>query len=246
MKWSHTWWLTKKELKYNRIYFILTFIMVLFFSLIASSQLEQLANQGLNETMFRQHFPLDVIFLVLTMSFGVLFVSTPYLSFRTIKEDPFSKRMALYRSLPIPLDVLSRSRMLLMIVILLVLSAAFFIALYLGVSEDFFLFLSRSEYIAFALLWIGFALFFNGINPVVEFGTSGRFLYIYSLFLFIFFIVMKLAFIFIVGQGIVEWSISIILKYGWKASILSLVIGGIASYLWYLVLKKRLLTRNPG
>lgn len=244
MKWRSTWWLTKKELKYNRVYFFLTFIMVLFFSLITSSLLEQLAGQELGRNVFLRHFPLDAIFMVLMVSSGILFISTPYLSFRTIKEDPFSKRMALYRSLPIPLDVLSRSRMLMMIVILLVFSTVFFTVIYFGVDDGFFLLLPKSEYIPFALLWIGFTLFFNAINPVVEFGTSGKFLYIYSCFLFFLFPMLKLTFFLTVGKGIVEWSLSITLKYGWTASIISLVIGGLAIYLWHSVLKKRLLNRD--
>ncbi|WP_167577678.1 hypothetical protein [Ammoniphilus sp. YIM 78166] len=66
---------------------------------------------------------LDILFVITTLSLGAIFMSGPYLSFRTIKEDPFNKRMAMLRSLPIPVSVLSLSRMIMMLITLIVTSA---------------------------------------------------------------------------------------------------------------------------
>jgi len=174
--WKQSWWLTKKEMKYNGYAFIFTGLVTILFGLWASMPLHQAVQQvfvSLNHSIV-----LDVIFVGLTPAFAALFMSVPYLSFRTIKEDPFSKRMAFYRVLPISIHVLSMSRMMLMLITLLIMSSLFYLTLTVALPEQFYEYMTVYEFVIFILLWLGYAFALGGSNTVIEFGTNGKFLFI--------------------------------------------------------------------
>src|SRR5690606_6010146 len=106
----------------------------------------------------------------------------PYMSFAAFKEDPFNKRMAMYRSLPISLHAIVLSRTLLMLTTLFLVSTVFYLVLTLGLVNvtDFFTYISPLEYGYFIVFWGGYALALGGYNTFIEYGTNGKILHLAS------------------------------------------------------------------
>lgn len=242
---QQAFWLAKKELKSQWVGIALTLVVTIFFALITATLLDQSVRKLFGtEATFYNHTLLDIIFIVLTPSFAAIFMSRPYLNFQAIKDDPYSKRMALFRSLPIPLKTLSLSRTLIMVVTLIIMSSAFYITVTFALPDHFFQFLTPREYLIFILFWFGYALVVGGINPFIEYGTNGKVLHIVPWVFIVGFLITVFIFYNLVGQGIVETVLILIKNHGWPLAVLSLFVGVIGSYVWNKLLTIRLARRD--
>ncbi|WP_102347682.1 hypothetical protein [Bacillus sp. Marseille-P3661] len=238
-------WLAKKDLKYQWAAMFLTVVSTMFFGVLAAVLLEQSTRKMFGaEMMYYNWILLDVVFVVMTISLGAIYMSGPYLSFKTIKEDPYSRRMALLRSLPIPLPVLSLSRTIVMVVTLVVLSVVFYTTITVALSHQFFQYLTPAEYMTFILFWFGCSLALGGFTPFIEYGTSGKILHMTPIiFLVVFFIVVS-SFYKLVGSGVVEFILVAVKNIGWPLAIISLLVGILGCYCWNKILTFRLATRD--
>ncbi|TCJ13074.1 hypothetical protein E0L93_15330 [Rubrobacter taiwanensis] len=81
--------------------------------------------------------------------------------------------MAFYRSMPIPVRDLVRSRAMTMLVTLAFAAPVFFAPAYL-VSGSLRAEVAVSDYLGFVLFWIGYALLAGGAHLCVELTISGR------------------------------------------------------------------------
>ncbi|OLO37076.1 hypothetical protein BTR23_14175 [Alkalihalophilus pseudofirmus] len=242
---QQAFWLAKKELKSQWVAITMTLGATIFIGLFSSILLEQSVRKLFGaEMMFYNHTLLDIIFLVMTPSFAAIFMSRPYLTFQTIKDDPFSKRMALFRTLPIPIATLSLSRILLMIGTFIVMSLAFYVTITIALPTQFFELMTPVEYLIFILFWLGYALAIGGINPFVEYGTNGKILHLLPWVFIVVFLTTVFIFYNLVGQGIVETVLVLIKSHSWPLAAVSLVVGVCGSYLWNKLLTMRLLKRD--
>ena len=67
----------------------------------------------------------------------------------------------------------------------------------------------------FLMLWIGFALIFNALNPYFEFGTSGKVVLLYSL-VFIIAVFSIIAWMtYVLQQPIYSWTVEIVAAHPW-------------------------------
>ncbi|WP_078554441.1 hypothetical protein [Bacillus alkalicellulosilyticus] len=242
---QQAFWLAKKEFKSQSVSIIstvgATILIAIFTSILLEQSVSYLFGGG---QIFDRIAIMDIIFLVLTPSFGAIFMSRPYLSFQTIKDDPFSKRMALFRSLPIPVSVLSLSRMLLMFVILFIMSLAFYVTITVALPSHFFEYMSMSEYLIFILFWFGYSLAIAGINPFIEFGTNGKVLHIVPwIFIFVFIVMFILTYN-LLERGIVETVLILVKNHGWPLALVSIIVGLCATFIWNKLLTIRLQRRD--
>ncbi|SHN30496.1 hypothetical protein [Gracilibacillus kekensis] len=243
--WKDSWWLAKKELSFQFPGILLTLLATIIIAFFTVPQLDALVREMYsNETLYWNPFLLDLIFLGVTPSFSALFVWGPYLSLRTIKEDPFGKRMALYRSLPISMDVLIRSRILSMLVIFIIMSSAFYTIIFLMLPDSFFYNVEASQFLRFALTWFGYALVLGSVNTYIEFGTNGRVLYIFPLLFLIVIVLVRVACSNIWNMGVVEASILLVSRYSNIIVIATIILGVLGCVTISRMLKKRLLTRD--
>lgn len=241
-------YLVKKEMKYYWPAYILTCLATVVIGGLAASLLNDTITFMHGEVDHPARFLLDLFFLGIVPAFGALFISGPYLRFSTIKEDPFSRRTAYYRTMPIPVQVIARSRTLLMLITLVMMIVVFYTVIYIITSlmettayEHFF---GTDQFIMFMLFWFSYALALGGMNPYVEYGTNGKILHTVPYVFSAVFIATALVFYIVKDQGIVEWSITLIQQYGWNAVIVAAVIALTASVLWHKLLTKRLLHRD--
>ena len=243
--WKEAWWLVGKEMKFQWRAFVSTGIATVFISLIVVSSFVPYAGDFNGQSALVQHwFLIDLIFVGITPAFAALFMSSPYLSVRTIKEDPFGKRMAVYRSLPIPIDVLSRSRVLLMLITLVIMSTLFYGTFLILLPDSIFAVISIREIVLFILTWFGYAAAMGGLNAYIEFGTNGKVLWIFPFIFMLLFLAAEIVFHQMVDSGIVEWSLFLVRDYGLPAVVISLLLGILGCIATNIMLKKRLLKKD--
>lgn len=240
-------WLAKQDFKYYWIAVILTFVVSILFGGAVGLILSKSGNFVFEiNTITGNRFVLDFIFIGMAPSFATIFMSRPYLSYRVAKHDPFGKRMAVLRTLPIPVSVLALSRTVLMLSTLFLMSLGFYgtMATVIFFLDGFFGVMTAGEFIEFMFVWLGFMLALGGMNPFIEYGTNGRVLHILPLVFVILIIIGITTFYSSTGQGIVEKSLDLVRNIGWPIAAFSIVIGGICAYLWNKLLKNRLENRD--
>lgn len=241
MMWKEAWWLAVRELKYQWKAILATLLFTVFIALLTSELFTYLIQ---SKDTYRLYL-LDVIFLGLTPSLATLFISKPYLSFSTISDDPFTKRIAFFRLLPIPIEVLSRSRMIFTMLLLVMMSLFFytviFLTLPLQIPEPFF---TSNEFLKFALFWFGYALALSGFMPFLEFGLNSRMFFILQFVIAAVLAIGLLSLYPMTEKGIIAWSFYLLKDWGWNAVILSWLIGTISVWGWKCALHHRFMYRD--
>ncbi|SFL93347.1 hypothetical protein SAMN04487943_105151 [Gracilibacillus orientalis] len=255
--WKESWWLTKRELKMQIPGIIITLLVTILIGILVVPTINAFvlnifgdSASYANRIIFDNHtfnidsIIIDIIFLGLTPSFSTLFMWGPYLSFRTIKEDPFGKRLAVYRSLPISTNVLTASRILVMLSIFVLLSAAFYLTIILSVPAAFFDYFSFNYFLSFMLFWIGYALALGSVITYIESGTNGKVLFIFLFIITLCLIIVLLLVYQIWEVGVVEATILLISKSPIIPVIASIICSILGVITMTKLLKKRLLERD--
>jgi MFS family permease len=236
MQIQHVWWLTKHELKTRWLSILLTVVGTVFFGIIAGSLMHDYIGRG---NAFWSH---DFVFIFCISSLGSLFVSKEYTSWGTIREEPFLKRQAFFRSLPIPLKVLARGRMLFTLIVLLIMSIVFWSTAYIvlwGMDSSL---LNMFDPIYFTLFWFGFALIFSGLVPFMEFGMRAKVwmvMYFFSAFIIIFIVI---GFYLLTGMWIFEVAFTAVNMYGVWPGIVTVACGAVSCAVWVRLLEKKMST----
>ena len=241
-------WLAKMEYKHHWTAAILTFLFSLFIGMAIGLLLSGSESIVLevNSTSMNRFF-LDFIFIGMAPSLATLFLSKPYISYQVAKDDPYGKRMAVLRSLPIPVSVLALSRTILVISNVVVMSIALYGAMSAVVifySNSFLDIITMGEWVTFIFVWVGFMLAAGGINPYIEYGTSGKFLHVFPFVYMALFIMVEAVFYLSFKQAIVETSFELVKNIGWPLAVASILIGSICCYGWNNLLKNRLQNRD--
>ncbi|KHF38534.1 hypothetical protein [Halalkalibacter okhensis] len=238
-------WLVKKDMRYTWKGFIFTVVAVVFFGLFTAIFLEQAARALFGDgVMYYNEIVLDIFFVAIVPSLAAIFMSGPYLSFQTIKDDPFTKRMAFLRTLPIPVTVIALSKTLMMLITLLIMSTIFYGAMAFALPDSFFTYVTLPEFFVFILLWFGYSLALGGMNPYIEYGTSGKVLHLLPFVWIALMFGLFFSFRHIVGHSIVEWSLLLVKDFGWFSAIVSIIIGVMGCFLWHKLLMRRLKKRD--
>lgn len=235
-----------KELQYQWRAMIGTVFVVILFGLITSTIIGEMIQHIVNADSNRYYnrFVVDLIFLGVTPSLAALLVSKPYLDISAIAEDPLSKRMALYRMLPIPIKVLSRSRIIVAVITLMIMLSIFYAVLFLALPKEALHFVSFSKWVLFCLIWFGYALALSGSIPYVESGMSTKAIYVFSFVNLILLIAFLVVIYFISDRSLVEWSFVILESWGLIAAIVSLLVGCLGLHGWRIALERRLVNRD--
>lgn len=246
--WKDSCWLAYRELRFQWPALLATTFAAVILASAAAEALVRLIQFLDNPDLYFYPFVLDLLFLGVTPSFAALFMSKPYLSFSTLSEDPFTKRMAAYRVMPISLEVISKSRIIFTLMVLAFVSSVFYTVIYLilklhslHLPQDVY---TGKQFIIFALFWFGYALALSGFNSFIEFGLNSRLFFILPC-IFIIIIVISIVLIHLYsGKSAVEWSLLFLDKWSWKAVALSLLAGVIGMYGWKQALHYRLKKRD--
>ncbi|QHS21743.1 hypothetical protein GWK91_01745 [Virgibacillus sp. MSP4-1] len=189
----------------------------------------------------------DFMIIGTAPAFSSLFMSKPYLSYKSARKNPYLKQMAVLRTLPITLSALALSRILFMILTLLTMSLAFFgsIGILIAVFPDYVLTLfTISELILLMIVWFGFMLAVGGLSPFLEYGTSGKALHIIP---FIYVAIITIAIIVFYqyfSSGIAENIIGLVKTVGWPVALFSMTIGIAGCLGWNRLLQQRMANKD--
>lgn len=239
-------WLATQEYKYHWLGLISTLMTgIVLGALTGLILLNDGAGLRVNSVLVNQ-FIVDLLFIGMAPSFATLFMSKPYLSYKEAKQNPYAKRMAVLRTLPISVSVLAFSRILFMLMTLVIMSLAFYgmMAIVLFLYSDGGDFSGVGEFVIFMCVWFGFMLAVGGISPYIEYGADAKWIHILSYVYMALFILFEVALYNLFGIGIVEKSILLIKNIGWPLAAASLLTGAICCYGWKTALQRRLENRD--
>ncbi|MGG6313143.1 hypothetical protein [Paenibacillus macerans] len=161
--WKDAWVIFYKDLRSDRLFLIWNVIFMLYISLFLGFMVRSSAETG---------FVLNPMadFLMLSMiPFTGFFFSRR--SFSYLKEDSYTQMLRYYRTLPIPLKTIMRSRLIQLGAMMLFNGIIFYVVFYaIGLRRE----LDLGGFIAFALTWTGYGLFINGAFIYYELLKKGK------------------------------------------------------------------------
>ena len=240
--WRNALWLAGRELRRTRFSYLATMVLAALYGLFAVVLLDNLPVSSMPDTLASA--AADIFFMFGVSTFGTNALSKDYLY---SWGDTFSKRLGFLRSLPVSAEGLVASRVLTMLVALILNSAAFFTTIYLlsgSSGEQLVARLGFGEYLAFAGIWVGYAIFCSGAWMYGEFGLHGKtYNQIVLGVLSVAFIVLAFS-EWLFDARIVERSIYLADSYGPFPAILALLVGGAAFVLWSRAAVRRIERRD--
>ncbi|MFD2614908.1 hypothetical protein [Paenibacillus gansuensis] len=162
---NNAWFIAKRDMVIHKWGWLTTFLMGAYFVLILAGIL-----QDYQVREMKVMFPVDLLFCILASVLGFAF-TRDYMLY--LKEDTFTKKMALYRTLPLRTEEVVLGRILHILVYTLYNSVTIFTVLYF-VSRGLNRQLTPLQYVAFVAALIGFSFVFSAFYIFTELGYSGR------------------------------------------------------------------------
>lgn len=192
--WKQAWWMTKTELKRDRLNWIWTILFTLYTAAITGSFL---TGTGLRDMETQVHtLVADNIFLLFVPFLG-FFLSRR--SFHYIQNDSYTQMLSYMRRLPIPASTVIWSRIFQMLVTFAVNGVIFFTVIYfLALRAEHF---QLDQVLAFSLLWIGYGVVANAFYIYWEFVVSGKAYFILGIVSFI------VLFLIALTAAILDWNL---------------------------------------
>ncbi|MFD1177409.1 hypothetical protein ACFQ3W_14025 [Paenibacillus puldeungensis] len=163
--WKSAWIILKKDLRGDRLYLIWNVIFMLYTGLMISVMF-----RPSDEAKIYISPVSDFLMLMLIPVTGFFFSRR---SFSYLKEDSYTQMLRYYRTLPIPLPVIMKSRILQLIAALLFNGIFFYTTIYL-ISSHLRSELGLGQFLAMALTWTGYGLMMNGLYICFELLMKGR------------------------------------------------------------------------
>ncbi|MCI3927640.1 hypothetical protein MO973_46495 [Paenibacillus sp. TRM 82003] len=137
------------------------------------------SNDWLDEAGAFQAIMMDILILTFMSSSGFIFtkgyINNPYW-----KNDSFTTKLAMLRTLPISLESLALSRLLQVICVTPIMTIFFFTPFY--IASEWARQISIPAYIGFMLLWMAFGSVTSAALVRVEWGNHGKKYFLYSVY----------------------------------------------------------------
>lgn len=156
------------EMRRSWVGLLITMVFFTYVSIVMMPIFNELLNEKASDDNVR--WVGDLIYLTLLPSMGFL-MNRSYMKYW--QKDPFTRKIAYWRTLPIGLTSIVLARMLQLITVLSIVGALFFISQYLLLDELRAL-VTPCECVIFALTWIGYALTVGATYVIFEQLLSGK------------------------------------------------------------------------
>ncbi|GGG16293.1 hypothetical protein [Paenibacillus abyssi] len=233
--WQGAWQIVKHEIRRDKLGLLFS---LMFFTYVAVI-LIPIFNERLESEAMGQNWLLDFMYLSLLPNLGFVMNRT---MFRYWRDDPFTKKIAAWRTMPISPAHIAAARFILLSIVLIAGWLYFFSLEYIFISA-FHEKLSFLQYIGFAAFWLGYALIFACQYVYLELGFSGKF-YVSACFVYFALFGLLTYLINLSGDGAVFGVIKAVQNGQWWISALSLAVAVVALLFTNLMLRKRLAKRN--
>lgn len=154
--------------KRERFGILFTFIFALYTGGIISVSVDEIAGGG--ELPDGMNGFVDFMYLTIFPGFGLVMNRTAFSMWR---DDYYSKRIAHWRSLPIPLSSIVQARLLQSGMMLPIIGAAFFLLQYL-LSPNLRDTLSPTQLLANGIIWVCYSYIINALYALIELGYNSK------------------------------------------------------------------------
>lgn len=222
--WKDAWVIFKKDVCSDRFYLIWNVMIMVYFGGMFSTMLYSVTKAD------EAFHPLaDCLMLVLMPMIGFYFSRR---SFSYLKEDSYTQMLWYYRTLPIPVKTIMKSRYIQLLAATLfngiIFFGTIFVIFWIGELETS---LSPVQYISFALTWIGYALLMNGLYIHMELLNRGRIYFWLSCVLMLSKVVVSVVITLFHGN-LLKYTIDISARYALLSPLMwgSLLIGALGAY----------------
>jgi hypothetical protein len=234
--WQGAWQVARFELKSGWSGYILTLIFFSYMALVQAPLLNDLFGEEMSRASL---FAVDFVYLVTIPNLGFIMNKT---IFKFWKEDPYTKKLMMWRTMPISLDQIVIGRLLQLVITILPIWFFYFLLQYV-VTSSIRTQLNVGEYINYALFGLGCSVVFAVTYVFLEQGFPGKVYFVYCLS-------------YIVLYGCIIWllwtqHISIILSIvnaadhgNWRLTIVALLAAVVMLAAGKAAIHKRLRSRN--
>jgi hypothetical protein len=166
--WRSVWTIARFGWKRDWIGVLICFLFALYVGSSVGFTLQQLLAE--NGKMDYMYLLIDWMYLMMFPVFGQLMNRT---SFAVWREDVYTKKMAHWRTMPVPLKAVVQARILSTVIQVPVVGIAF-LALQYGISPALRDQLPATHWLAVGLIWICYSLGVNAVFIWLELGFTGK------------------------------------------------------------------------
>lgn len=182
--WQGAWHIFRYEMRQSWIGILITMLFFAYLSLIMIPGLNELLAQEQSDTNIG--WLADFLYLTLLPIMSFLMNRSV---FRHRTDDPFTRKLAYLKTMPISMNAIVISRMMLMISVLIPVSAFFFTLQYL-LTEKLNEMLSIDQYLIFVFIWIGYSIITGCAFVYVEQAYSGKVYFFFSMASMVLYLIM--------------------------------------------------------
>lgn len=165
--WKDAWWLAKQQWLNSKLGFLFT---IVFFGVYGAFS-GFFASVWLEESAFVQGIFVDMLVLTFLSSSGFIF-SKAYLINPYWKNDSFTTKLAMLRTLPIPIETLAVGRLVQVLLMSPVSTIAFLVPMY--ATSVWAKSIPIPAYIGFMIVWLVYGNLISMLMIIMEWSTNGR------------------------------------------------------------------------
>ncbi|MFD0588745.1 hypothetical protein ACFQZE_12160 [Paenibacillus sp. GCM10027627] len=235
--WRGSIFLAKEEFKRAKWKHLLTLFFIAYLSFFL---VPMFAEAYTEEEGHFFYWSLDFVALTLLPCLGIM--SSQMTGFYW-KTDSYSKKLASWRTMPIPVNQIALGRVLLLLLNALPAKTIFFIIFY-GLIRTMNVDIELLPFIGFAVFWIGYSTAVGFIYVYCESGFTGKqYFWIIMLFTLVVLTSMIMVTVF-AKRSLILTSYYCIEQGGWWLSVVGVLAGAAMLLLGLPMLVKKLKTRN--
>lgn len=234
--WKDAWVIFKKDLYTDRLFLIWNAIFMIYGGGMFSFMLYSVDKA---DTIL--HPMADFLMLMMMPMVGFFFSRR---SFSYLKEDSYTQMLWYYRTLPIPVKTVMKSRYIQLVITtifngIILFSTIFFV--FMLENTD----MSLIQFISFALTWIGYALFINGFYIYLEFSKKGKMYFWLSMLLMLGMVLITVV-IAVLQGNLVKYTMDLSMHYALLSPIMwgTLLVGVLLLYFAGLLTTRKLTNRD--
>lgn len=182
--WQGAWYIFRSEMRQSWIGGIITILFFIYVGLIMMPNLNEMLMK--EESRLSAGWIADFIYLTLLPMMSFLMNRS---IFRCRTEDPYTKRLAYYKTMPISLNAIVIARIMQLFAVLIPVATFFYTVQYVFTDELNEL-LSIEQYLIFVFIWIGYSIIVGCAFVYLEQAYSGRIYFNVSLISMVLYIIL--------------------------------------------------------
>ncbi len=232
-RWQQAFWLSKFELLHSKkSIFTLLFLLVpysFFLTVSIPSYLEE-------------HFMLYDIFFLLIFGVAAIWAKPKEYQYQKIADDMWAQPFTVFlNQLPIPREIVVRSRFLIYFIYSLPFHLAVLVIMY-SFGPELRQTLPPLEFIAFSLIWLSFGICYGSVYPASDSGdkvTNVKMAF-YAFVLLGSFTLLLFAVPYLSSHGLVGLTIMVASKWPIISSVISIIAAGVSVTFWMKYMKNHM------